>query len=279
MQLDCTQGRSAVPSSRVSGHFGEWIQGRYGENGPVVLVTLACDALFAEASMTGDSPLSLKAIGPQAVDLDQLAQLLRQTNRPETGEFTLLSNLPPGFGTGSSTAGLVALARAAGVAEETLPAACLKIEGATDPLMLPYPDSVLWCSRQARISEQIKPLPRCEIIGGYFGGSIRTDPTDCGFPDISDLLPAWRDANQRADLSALAALASDSAQRTTRLRGPAGDPSEAVAHNLGALGHARAHTGSARAFIFSLGTVPDGAENALESAGLRGAFRFFTGAV
>lgn len=277
MQPDCRESTSVMPSQRVSGHLGEWIQGRDGTNGPVVLITLACKTFYAQAVMAPAQHLTLKVSGPQAITRDQLAQLLRDTNRPETGEFELFSNLPLGVGAGSSTAGLVALARAAKVDENLLPAACLGIEGATDPLMLAAPDRVLWCSRQAKISARFKPLPKCEIIGGYFGDPIRTDADDCDFPDISDLLPIWRDATEAADLRQIAALATDAAQRTTRLRGPVNDPSEAVARQLGALGYARAHTGSARAFIFAMGTVPHGAERVLNSAGLGGAFRFFTG--
>ncbi len=277
MRSDCGDVKSDALTGRVSGHLGEWLQGRWGKDGPVVLVTLACKALYAQATMTPDNNLRLNTIGPEAVTVTQLARLLRETNRPEIGNFTVSSNLPLGVGAGSSTAGLMALARAAGANDHLLASACLSIEGATDPLTLSEPDSVLWSSRQAAISAQFKAPPRCEIVGGYFGDPIRTDANDSNFPDISDLLPAWRDATEATDLGTLAALATQSAERTTRLRGPVGDPSPQIARDLGALGYARAHTGSARAFIFSPGAAPAEAEGVLKRAGLVGAFRFFTG--
>jgi uncharacterized protein involved in propanediol utilization len=180
-------------------------------------------------------------------------------------------------GAGSSTASLIALSRAAGADEATLPAACLGVEGATDPLMLPQPDRLLWSSRRAEICGEFKAPPLCEIVGGYLGDPIRTDPADSDFADISDLVPLWADAANGTDLAKLASLASEAADRTTRLRGPTGDPSAALARALGALGHARAHTGSARAFIFAPGTVPEAAEAVLTRAGLSGVFRFSTG--
>jgi uncharacterized protein involved in propanediol utilization len=269
--------RSDAPAVRVSGHFGEWLQGRNGADGSVVLVTLCCGSLFAEATMVASESLQLSVTGPEAVTKPQLAQMLRSLGRPESGSFTLSSNLPLGVGAGSSTAALVALARAAGGEDPHLPAACLGVEGATDPLMLPNPDGVLWASREAKICARFTAPPMCEIVGGYLGDPIRTDATDMDFPDIADLLPAWRMASDARDLRTLAALASEAARRTTQRRGPAGDPSGDFASRLGALGHARAHTGSARAFIFAPGTVPTDAERVLERAGLTGAFRFFTG--
>lgn len=277
MRSDCGNGRSDVLAGRVSGHFGEWLQGRNGPDGPVVLITLPCDALFADATMVACDGLQLNVRGPSATTKTQLAQLLRSMDRPESGSFTLYSNMPLGVGAGSSTAALIALARAAGGNDPLLPAACLGVEGATDPLMLPQPDCVLWSSRKAEICAHFMAPPECEIVGGYFGDPIRTDADDMNFPDISDLIPAWQRASDARDLPELAALSSEAAQRTTQRRGPIGDPSPDIARRLGALGHARAHTGSARAFVFAPGTVPAGAETVLESAGLTGAFRFFTG--
>ncbi|HCI98141.1 MAG TPA: hypothetical protein DHV74_00430, partial [Sulfitobacter sp.] len=97
------------------------------------------------------------------------------------------------------------------------------------------------------------------------------------FADIADLLPAWESAVARGDLPQVARLARISADRTTALRGPLNDPSTILAQRLGALGYARAHTGSARAFIFAPGTAPDDAEQLLADHGLTGAMRFTTG--
>jgi hypothetical protein len=81
-----------------------------------------------------------------------------------------------------------------------------------------------------------------------------------------------------ARLAPLARIASESSARTTALRGPGDDPTAALAARLGALGHARAHTGSARALIFPPGEAPARAEAALRAAGYSGILRFRTGA-
>ncbi|PIL21047.1 hypothetical protein P775_05755 [Puniceibacterium antarcticum] len=272
------QHRSAgwlVP--RVYGHFGEWLQGRLGPEGPVVLVTLACTAFQAEASFEPAHTLHLRQSQPEIVTPDQLRLLLRGAALPESGLFWLSGTVPPGAGAGASTAALVALARAAGCPPERLAAACLSAEGACDPLMLGHPDGVLWASRAAQVMAQLQVPPRCEVIGACLGGPVRTDATDHDFPDISDLVLRWRAALRAGDLPELAALAAVSAQRTTRHRGPVQDPSARIAHEIGALGYARAHTGSARAFLFAPGTAPQGAEAALLRAGLHSPLRFCTG--
>ena len=265
------------PPTRVHGHFGEWIQGRLGPDGPVVLVTMTCDVLFVEATFEPAVTLGLTHAGQAAITRDQLRSLLSGSGRPVSGNFHVTGNVPLGVGAGASTAWLVSLARAAGVAENDIAAACLRVEKATDPLMLQKADRVLWSSRSAEVSAQFSAPPRCEIVGGYFGDPIKTNAGDTCFADISDLIGAWQEATHRGDLAALAGLASEAADRTTRLRGPKGDPTAAVAKRLGALGYARAHTGSARALIFPPEAAPFDAENVLEQAGITGAFRFFTG--
>jgi uncharacterized protein involved in propanediol utilization len=277
MQMFSENTQPIGHTGRAAGHFGEWLQGRLGPDGPVVVITMTCDVLYAQATYAPAADLRLRHSGVAAVTQDQLKALLAAVGKPARGDFMLSGNVVPGVGAGSSTASLIALSRAAGADEATLPAACLGVEGATDPLMLPQPDRLLWSSRRAEICGEFKAPPLCEIVGGYLGDPIRTDPADSDFADISDLVPLWADAANGTDLAKLASLASEAADRTTRLRGPTGDPSAALARALGALGHARAHTGSARAFIFAPGTVPEAAEAVLTRAGLSGVFRFSTG--
>lgn len=263
--------------ARVHGHFGEWLQGRLGPNGPIVLVTMTCDVLYTEATFAPAATLRICHSGQAGVTQDRLIRLLSEGGRPASGDFHVTGNIPPGVGAGSSTAGLVSLARAAGMDENDVAAACLRVEKATDPLMLQDPDRVLWSSRSAKVCEHFKGPPKCEVVGGYLGDPIRTNADDTKFADISDLIGPWQDATDASDLAEIAGLASEAADRTTRLRGPVGDPSAAVAKRLSALGYARAHTGSARAFIFPVGGVPSGAESILGAARFVGAFRFMTG--
>lgn len=251
---------------RVAGHFGEWLQGRLGPEGPLVLVTVACPALGVRVCEAGGSLLP----GPVR---ERFAAAL---GRPLSAA-RLSADMPPGGGAGASTAALLALARASGVAmpPARLARACLAAEGATDPLMHDAPDALLWAPREARALSGLPPMPPCEIVGGFRGAPVATDPADLGFPDVADLVRPWR---QERGLAARARLAAESARRTDCLRGPADDPMAELARELGALGRVRAHTGSARGLVFAPGTVPDGAEAALAEAGLTGLLRFRTGA-
>lgn len=253
----------------VAGHFGEWLQGRAG--GEVALVTMACPVRGARAEWRDADGL---AVSGGVIDPDRCRRFLGALGLAPRGRVRIAPDLPPGGGAGMSTAALVALARAAGADPARVAAACLLVEGATDPLMLPRPDAVLWAPRRARAIGPMPPPPRAEILGGFWGPVQRTDPADRDFPAIDDLVAAWAAG---PDLPGAARLAACSARRTTALRGPAGDPTAALARALGALGHARAHTGPARALIFAPGTVPDGAEAALASAGYRACLRFQTG--
>lgn len=273
----------------VAGHFGEWVQGQVA--GRLALVTLACPVLgvsvvgvSAKAGATGGD-----AAGPLHLDdpagvigTARACIFLGALGLPLRGRFAVRADAAPGGGAGMSTAALVALARAAGFAgagdgvpEARLAAACLRAEGAVDPLMLAAPDRVLWAPRRAEAIRPVPPPPRAAILGGFWGGPTPTDPADLAFPVIDDLIEGWQAG---PDLATAARLASLSAARTTALRGPAGDPTPQMAARLGALGWARAHTGAARALIFAPGAVPDGAAAALAAAGYDHVVQFQTGA-
>ncbi len=256
----------------VAGHFGEWLQGRLGPGGPLVLVTLACGTRGVHGARIGDGLLALEG-DPPVLSPDQARRLFGGLNASPEGRFRLTPDLPPGGGAGMSTAALVAIARLAGHEGAPVASACLAAEGASDPLMWPDPDRLLWASRTAEVIKTFDPVPACDLVGGFWGPPQRTDPADLAFPDISDLVTVW----PGADLAEKARLASLSALRCAALRGPSDDPMPALATRLGALGHARAHTGPARALIFAPGTRPAKAKDSLRAAGLTGVFCFSSG--
>ncbi len=256
----------------VTGHFGEWVQGRLGPDGPLVLVTVACDALHVRADRMGDGPLALEQ-APAILPLERAARFLELIGAAP-GRFRLVANMPPGGGAGASTAALLALAEAAGCHVADLAQSCVAVEGASDPLMLPRPDAVLWAPREGRVVAPLRPLPCAEIVAGFWGPPIATDPADMRFPDVADLIEALEGMTTLKDL---AEIATASATRCTALRGPQDDPTEALAMDLGALGHLRAHTGSARGLIFIPGTAPSRAEETLRDAGFAQILRFRTG--
>lgn len=258
---------------RVPGHFGEWLQGRMGEDGPMALVTLSCAALCASAAPPSQS-------GPGQFNPDLLHAFLANLGLDMDPLPDIHTDMPLGGGAGGSTAYLVALAKACGFKGQSqdLAQACLDTEGAVDPLMFAHPDRILWDPRRAMALADLQPPPMAQIIGGFGPAPVFTDPTDFEFDDISDLLQDWRRACDTGDLACAAQIASQSAAaRAAQLGEP--DAFSDLARDLGALGHVRAHTGSARGLIFPPGSDPQNATAALAEAGLNSIITFQTGAV
>lgn len=246
------------------GHFGEWLQGRLGPAGPVVLVSLPYPGAVIQAwHRPGPTPLRLHGAGMTA---GQARRFLTGLGYNLAGRVRLRPVVPPGQGMGVSTAGLVALARLAGFSgpAERLAQACIRTEGASDPLWHPAPERLLWAPRRGQAVADLPFLPRYHIVGGVWGRGQATDPHDQHFPDISDLIAHWRGARSLADH---AQLSSESAARCVALRGPASDPTAALARDLGALGWVAAHTGGARGLIFAPGSAPTETAAQLRAAG------------
>lgn len=261
------------------------LQGRLGADGPVVLVTLPAASLRVTARLTADQPFGVYcAGGASPLTQRQVVALHRLLKGgPPRGRLLLQADMPAGAGAGSSTAALLAVAGVfAAAAGRPLPGTdrlaqiCLALEGATDPLMYADPARLLWAPREARSMALLPRMPALEIVGGFLGPRQRTDPADCRFADIADLVAGWAPAADRGDLATLAALATESARRNARCRGgPDLRPMTALADRLGAIGVAAAHTGSARGLIFAPGggrrAEP---ETALRSLGVRAITRF-----
>ncbi len=257
----------------MAGHFGELLQGRLGDE--VVLITLPCPALSVEAHWDP---------GGGSLEIDQpddllssriVSRLFELAKVPMRGRLHLRAEMPLGGGAGASTAAILALAKVLGHSGGPEAAAlCLDLEGATDPLMLPKPGQVLWSSRAGRVIETLPEVPAFDVVGGFHGPAVRTDPDDRAFAEVTDLIADWNLA--LGDRTRLAAIATESARRNQTLRGgPSLTPLLDVARAHGALGIAAAHTGSARAVLFAPG---DGdhvaAQAALRAAGLTGVIRF-----
>jgi uncharacterized protein involved in propanediol utilization len=265
----------------VCGHMGELMQGRLGALGPVALITLPCPPLRLQVRRIEGAFHLHASAAPPALRRPRAAALLRELNLRIGGRYVLHSDLPTGGGAGASTAALVALARAAAAAEGraldpfTLARATVAVEGASDPLMFAQPERMLWASRRGRVLADLPALPRMEVLAGFHGRMLATNPRDENFPDVSDLLARWPAACQ--DAAAVAAIATQSAQRLLALRGPASDPCAALARRLGALGFAIGHTGPARALLFRPGGVPANAAEVLRLAGFRSVLHYGIG--
>ena len=251
-------------------HFGEWLQGRLGPDGPVALVTLVPQGVGLTAWRRPARGLFSHAIGYGAQSPAVLARFGRALGGQPQGRVLLRLPYPPGMGTGMSTAGLLALA-GAGHAPEALARACIAAEGASDPLMFSAPAQRLWAPREGRVlGSLLPPQPHAHLLAGVWGPPCPTRAADQNYDDISELVAAWRAGG---DLARRAALASESARACIARRGPSGDPTEALARDLGALGWAISHSGAARALIFAPGQVPVHGVAALREAGLRGVHR------
>ena len=244
-------------SVRVHGHFGEYVQGKLGPDGPVALITVPCRKTGLDARLHYG-----EGHGYHPTDT-----LLKALDLASRGRVVISPFSPPGAGTGISTATLVATAllHAWQGPPERLMAACVAQEGASDPLAFPYPARLLWASREGRVLQAMPAIPAHDVIGGYFGMARPTDPADTVFADVSDIVAAWEGTTSLEDF---AALSSESARRCLRLRGPGDDPTECLARELGAVGFIIAHTGSARGLIFPKGKVPLHASVALKTAGI-----------
>ena len=260
--------------TRVAGHFGEWLQGLAAPGGPVALVTLPCPTLCLTATARPARGLLLHDPA-RILPPGRARAFLRALGLRAQARIRLLPQMPPGGGAGASTAALVALARlcAPDAGPDQVARACLAVEGASDPLMFRDPARLIWASRRGAVLGHLPEPPRAEILGGFYGPPMRTDPADRRFPVIDDLLQDWA---RGGDLAHHAQLAAESARRTLALRGPADDPTEALARTFGALGHVIAHTGAARGLVFAPGTVPPEAAARLRAAGFTGLHRFLT---
>lgn len=262
-------------------HFGEWLQGRMGRDGPVVLVTLCPDKVCLTAQVKPAAGLSVKAPFAAAgfpVSPPALRLFLSALRLPVCGTFLLRPAYAPGLGTGASTAALLAIARLAGFQgpADPLARACIAAEGASDPLMFDQPDRLLWASRIGQALAVGPAVPRVQLLAGFYGPPLPTRAEDAAYDDVSDLVAAWLQARTAP---AFAAIASESAARCLARRGPVGDPTAQLARDLGALGFAISHSGAARALIFAPGPLPSHGPALMREAGLRNVHRLVTGQV
>jgi len=268
----------APRTATVAGHLGEFLQGRIGPDGPVALITVPCPPLTVRCIWQPGRGFGFWQGARPVLSRRQVAGLLAVQGGAPRGRVRLRVGMPPGGGAGASTACLLSVLRC--ISGDALPpqveaALCLDQEGATDPLMFPEADRLLWAPRAGRVLERLPQPPAFEIVAGFAGPGRRTCPGDLRFADITDLVAEWRPGPGR---DCAAALATESARRNHALRGgPDPAPVLDLGRDLGALGLVAAHTGTALGLLFAPGTVPEGAMDALRSAGLGKVLRFRTG--
>lgn len=252
----------------VQSHCGELLQGRLGPEGPVVLVSLPAPPLTLNVTKRRAGRFGLHQPQGRSLSALRIAQLFKALRLQRSGGFTLHRQMESGAGCGSSTAALLAMARAAGsdLPAEDIARILWQIEGASDPLMYAAPERLLWASREGRIIARLPPVARMQVIAGLVGQPQRTDPADDDYADISDLVAQWQ---RGGDAAYFADLSTRCAQRQLSHRGIRGDMTESLAARANALGFAIAYTGSARALLLPRDHDPQALKPLLRAAGWR----------
>lgn len=255
----------------ANAHHGEILQGMYVDADGRLhrgLISLICDAMESQAAyrpsieniLRVDPPWKTKAKRAGELTLDHL------NNGYRGGLLTIKSNIPLGWGLGSSTSDVTSTIRAVASAfGQTLPSKAIaelavRAEVASDPLM--FGDrAVLFAHREGNVIEDFGwRLPPLDVLG------FNTDANGNGIDTIA-YRPAryeWRDieaframiglmrrAVQSQASHLVGRVASASARINQRyLPKPYFDKLEKRADDVGALGVQVAHSGTVAGFLF-----------------------------
>lgn len=256
---------AAAPTSgigRAFGTYGELLQGVLA--GDVdFLVTLPIDcwttAQFRPAATGG---LSVRPIR-KTKSLVLARMLCEDLGHPAAGQLVVDSDLPEGKGLASSSADLVATARAVAAAFGTeltaveIEARLCRIEP-SDGVM--YSGVVAYHHREVRLRERIGRLPAMTIVGVDEGGQVDTiafnrirKPFDkADQAEYATLLAAVAAAIRAGDLSGVGAVATRSATLNQKLRPKRLlEPVRRLCAEVGGLGVVAAHSGTALGILFA----------------------------
>ncbi|WP_174184321.1 GHMP family kinase ATP-binding protein [Nocardia barduliensis] len=239
------------------GSCGELLQGVTAEHDHDFLVTLPI-ARGAVAVFEPDPHRhGVTVIPAHKTKSATLARaLLARSTVLRGGVLTLLGDLPEGKGLASSTADLVATARAVADAEgREIGAAEIETElrciEPSDGVM--YPGAVAFYHREVRLLALLGALPPLTIVTGDEGGRVDTVAfnrhrptfTTAAKREYSSLLAELTGAVARRDVTAIGAVATRSAELSTVLRSrPHLDATISAARSLGAAGVVVAHSGT-----------------------------------
>jgi L-threonine kinase len=160
------------------GTFGEILQGRLPE-GQDFLVTLPIEAYSRARFSTAAQTHHCVSVFPhyKQKSLRLLEALLRRRGLRPQGRLDITSDIPEGKGLASSSADMVATARAVSDAYKVNIACweleeCLRQIEPTDGVM--YPGVVCYLHREVRLMEHLGTLPRFLILAIDEGGEIDT---------------------------------------------------------------------------------------------------------
>ncbi|WAM00477.1 kinase [Streptomyces sp. Je 1-369] len=256
------RGTPATGVGTAFGTFGELLQGVLPEEGGDFLVTLPVArwtmATFRQGSASGE----LEVRPAHKTKALRLARMIaepahaRRPGRPPGGVLTVSSVIPEGKGLASSSADLVATARAVGRALGVpMPPARIerllaRIEP-TDGVL--YPAIVAYHHRSVRLRAVLGSLPAMAVVGIDEGGSVDTVDfnripkpfTTADRHAYADLLERLTVAVRGHDLAEVGRIATRSALMNQTLRHKASlEPMREICREVGGLGVAVGHSGT-----------------------------------
>ncbi|MFF2081818.1 kinase [Kitasatospora sp. NPDC058162] len=223
-------GGLIVGSGRAFGTFGELLQGVLPDTDLDFLVTFPVDRWTTAVFRPRSSGPRITVSPPHKVKAQRLARIVMDTcGLPGGGELELTSDLPEGKGFASSSADLVATARAIGDAfgihfdEEAIESFLRGVEP-SDGVM--YEGVVAFYHRAVRLRERLGRLPELTVVAHDEGGEIDT----IGFNRIpkpfspadkegyGEQLAVLAEAIRGGDLRTVGRVATWSAEMNGRLR-------------------------------------------------------------
>ncbi|MGW0551542.1 GHMP family kinase ATP-binding protein [Streptomyces altiplanensis] len=249
--------RGATGVSTCFGTFGELLQGRLPAPGADFLVTLPV-ARWTMACYRVDPELAGVTVDPAAKSkARRMAEMVLEcAGGPPGGVLTLDGNLPEGKGMASSSADLVATARAvANAVGLDLPPRRLedllrRVEP-TDGVL--YPGVVAFDHRRVRLRALLGSLPTMTIVGMDEGGTVDTVAFNrlakpfsaADRREYAVLLERMTSAVARRDLAEVGGIATRSAEMNQALwpKRTLADVAR-IAREVGALGVVAAHSGT-----------------------------------
>lgn len=243
--------------SSAFGTFGELLQGALPDDGPDFLVTLPIARWTTATFEYDDAGRGVEVFPVTKTKARQLAEAVLARYFGGGGALRLSGSLPEGKGLASSSADLVATARAVAKALEVdMPPRLIedllrRIEP-TDGVM--YPGVVAFEHRNVALLERLGAMPPMTIVGIDEGGGIDTvefnripkNFTEQELDEYARLLDETRTAVGAGDLAAIGRVATCSAHLNQRLchkRTLAA--MTALSAEVGGVGVAVAHSGSA----------------------------------
>jgi len=251
-------------TAEAFGTFGELLQGRLPESDVDFLVTMPIDRWSTCSFHYEPRRSEVRVRPPRKLKSRRLAEaMLRHYGREGGGTLEITSDIPEGKGFASSSADLVATARAVGLALQVEPTSreiedLLRDIEPTDGVM--YDEVVAFRHREVRLHERLGSLPPLTIVGVDEGGEVST----IEFNRIPKLIST---ADKRAygtllsravaavgsgDADAIGRVATRSALMNQRLRPKRLlDRMLAACREIGGLGVVTAHSGTASGILLS----------------------------